>query len=71
MELAMYVTAYCDGAFLCNGEYIGGGSREWHLPLAARSTHPGVLRGPVVQPMSEDATFCNFSARASSAYLVA
>jgi hypothetical protein len=51
VELAVYVAADCDGAFLCHCERVHGAAGEGtgDIPLIARSTPPAKLRGPVVQ----------------------
>lgn len=66
VELAMYITADCDGAFLYQGERISDSQRRWYVPLAVRWTRPGVPRGPVAQCSSEDAIWAVFLREAMS-----
>ena len=66
VELAMYITADCDGAFLYQGERISDSQGRWYVPLAVRWTRPGVPRGPVAQCSSEDAIWAVFLREAMS-----
>lgn len=66
MELAVYITADSDGAFLCDGELMSQSRQKGYVPLAVHWTRPEVPREPVTRYLSEKAFPMTLCARQMS-----